>query len=55
MDDLIAQGRLVRPVEESLVTDFGYYLLCRDNLQQDETINRLRNWLSQQFYGSKIA
>jgi len=49
VDDLIQQGRLVRPVEQSLITDFGYYLLWRDNLQQDEIVDRFRNWLLQHF------
>jgi DNA-binding transcriptional LysR family regulator len=49
VDDLIEQGRLMRPVGESLKTEFGYYLLCRDNLQQDDIVNRFRSWLLQQF------
>jgi DNA-binding transcriptional LysR family regulator len=49
VDDLIEQGRLIRPVAESLKTEFGYYLLLRDNLQQDDIVNRFRNWLLQQF------
>jgi DNA-binding transcriptional LysR family regulator len=54
VDDLIEQGRLVRPVEKSLVTDFGYYLLLRDNLQQDDIVDRFRGWLSQQFGAAEI-
>ena len=49
VDDLIRQGRLVRPVDQSLVTEFGYYLLCRENQLQDESILRLRDWLLQRF------
>ena len=49
VDDLIAQGRLVRPIEQSLKTDFGYYFICRDNLQNDANVIRFRNWLKQQF------
>ncbi|MDH3760255.1 MAG: LysR substrate-binding domain-containing protein [Gammaproteobacteria bacterium] len=55
VDDLIEQGRLVRPLNVSMKTEFGYYLLCRDSLQQDETVNRFRNWLLRQFGGSGIA
>ncbi|TNF87288.1 MAG: LysR family transcriptional regulator [Gammaproteobacteria bacterium] len=49
VDDLIDQGRLLRPVEKSLVTEFGYYLLCRDGQQQDENVVRLRDWLVREF------
>ena len=49
VDDLLAQGRLLRPVEQSLVTEFGYYLLYRDGQQQDSNVMRLRNWLLTQF------
>ncbi len=49
VDDLIAKGRLVRPIELSLKTDFGYYLICRDNLQSDARVIRFRDWLKQQF------
>ena len=49
VDDLIAQGRLVRPIEQSLKTDFGYYFICRDNLQNDANVIRFLGWLKQQF------
>ena len=49
VDDLIMRGRLIRPVEKSLKTDFGYYLIYRDNLQHDESVSRFRDWLKQQF------
>lgn len=49
VDDLIEQGRLIRPIAESLKTEFGYYLLCRDNLQPEEIANRFRGWLLLQF------
>jgi DNA-binding transcriptional LysR family regulator len=49
VDDLLEQGRLIRPVEATLTTDFGYYLLRRDNLQQDEIVDRFCNWLPRQF------
>ncbi|MCP4334493.1 MAG: LysR family transcriptional regulator [Gammaproteobacteria bacterium] len=49
VDDLIAQGRLIRPLTQSSKTEFGYYFLCRENLQDDETIVLLRNWLFQEF------
>ena len=49
VDDLIAQGRLVRPIKQSIKTDFGYYFICRDNLQNDASVIRIREWLQQQF------
>ncbi len=49
VDDLIEQGRLVRPLEATLTTDFGYYLLRRDNLPQDEIVDRFCDWLPRQF------
>jgi LysR family glycine cleavage system transcriptional activator len=49
VDDLIRQGRLLRPVEQSLRTDFGYYLIYRDNLQHDEIVLCFRRWLTRQF------
>ncbi len=45
VDDLIAQGRLLRPLEQSLKTDLGYYFICRDNLQDDVSVLGLRTWL----------
>jgi len=51
VDDLIAEGRLVRPIEQSLKTEFGYYFISRDNLRQDAIMLRLKNWL-QQVFGS---
>ena len=49
VDDLIAEGRLVRPLKQSLQTDFGYYLLYRDTRIDDELAIRFRNWLIAQF------
>ena len=49
VDDLIANNQLVRPIEQSLKTDLGYYCICRDNLENDANVIRFRNWLKQQF------
>jgi len=49
VDDLIVQGRLVRPLAQTLKSELGYYFICRENLQDDETIAQLRNWLFQEF------
>lgn len=52
VDDLLAAGRLLRPVEHSLVTEFGYYLIYRPHLEQDEAVARFRGWLLQHLPGS---
>jgi len=49
VDDLIANNQLVRPIEQSLKTDLGYYCICRDNLENEANVIRFRNWLKQQF------
>ena len=49
VDDLIANNQLVRPIEQSLKTDLGYYCICRDNLENEANVVRFRNWLKQQF------
>ncbi|MBT8435218.1 MAG: LysR family transcriptional regulator, partial [Gammaproteobacteria bacterium] len=49
VDDLIADKKLVRPVEQSLKTDLGYYCIYRDNLENDTNVVRFSNWLRQQF------
>ncbi len=49
VDDLIANNQLVRPIEQSLKTDLGYYCICRDNLENDANVVQFRNWLLQQF------
>ena len=49
VDDLIASGRLLRPVDASLETEFGYYLIYRDNLHDDELVERFGAWLQAQF------
>lgn len=49
VDDLVAKGHLLRPFEQSLQTELGYYFICRENLQQDSVIQRVREWLLQAF------
>jgi DNA-binding transcriptional LysR family regulator len=44
-DDLIAAGRLLRPLQQSLRTEFGYYLICRENLRTDTLFQALQGWL----------
>jgi LysR family glycine cleavage system transcriptional activator len=49
VNDLLDQGRLLRPFEESIKTEFGYYLLYRDSLHQEATQVKFRDWLLQLF------
>jgi DNA-binding transcriptional LysR family regulator len=45
VDDLIAAGRLLRPLQQALRTEFGYYLICRENLRSDPLFLALQDWL----------
>jgi DNA-binding transcriptional LysR family regulator len=49
VDDLITAGQLLRPIEESVRTELGYYLISRDNLRDDPGVTRFCDWLTQQF------
>jgi len=49
VDDLIAAGKLVRPLQQSLRTEFGYYFLCRENQRQEPMIEKVQGWLSKAF------
>ena len=49
VDDLLAQGRLIRPIEASLQTDFGYHLIWREPQPEDSAVARFRGWLEAQF------
>ncbi len=52
VDDLIDAGRLLRPVAQSLRTEFGYYLIFRDAEVADPHAARVRDWLRRQFDGA---
>lgn len=45
VDDLLADGRLVRPFEESLKTDRGYYILRKSNVRMSERSQILYDWI----------
>jgi len=49
LGDLIEKGLLIRPLQQSLKTEFGYYLACRDAYRKDEIVHRFRRWLLQLF------
>jgi LysR family transcriptional regulator, glycine cleavage system transcriptional activator len=51
VDDLIDQGRLVKPTPVSLTTKLGYYLLVRESRQNDAQVAEVRDWLITQFKG----
>ncbi len=39
----------VRPIEQSLKTELGYYFICRENLRDDEAVQQLEDWLIRKF------
>ena len=52
IDDYLADGRLVRPIETSLATDFGYYLIYPESLADDAVLAQLQSWLTSAFAGA---
>ena len=49
IDDYLADGRLIRPIEASLATDFGYYLIYPESLADDAVLAQLQSWLTSAF------
>ncbi len=49
IDDYLADGRLVRPVDDSLATEFGYYLIYPESLADDAVLMQLQSWLASAF------
>ena len=47
-DDLVSQGRLVYPFDDSLATSYGYYAAIRENADTDPIISDFFNWLTGQ-------
>jgi LysR family glycine cleavage system transcriptional activator len=43
--EYLAAGRLIRPFELSLVTDFAYYVACARSRAQEPDIVAFRRWL----------
>ncbi len=43
--DDFAAGRLVRPFEESVSTDFGYFAVCPEGRTSDPRVAAFRDWL----------
>ena len=49
IDDLLAEGRLIRPIDSSLTTEFGYHLIWRDQHSESGPAARFRRWLTDHF------
>ena len=49
VDDMINDGRLVRPIDRSLVTEHGYYLIWRESVLQQHSAVKFSHWLKQHF------
>ena len=49
VDDLLAEGKLQRPLKQSLKTDYGYYLVWRESAAESTTSKRFRDWLTARF------
>jgi LysR family glycine cleavage system transcriptional activator len=43
--DYLASGQLIRPFELSLVTDFGWYVVCSDARAEEPDILAFRRWV----------
>lgn len=51
VDDMLARGELVQPVQASVRTVFGYYLLSRERPAQLPEVELFRNWVKSAFTG----
>lgn len=49
VDDLIDNGSLVRPIQQVLTTDYGYYLIINQRFLEDEPVIRFKQWLLASF------
>ncbi len=52
VDDLLDAGRLLRPVAQSLRTEFGYYLIAREAPADGSSAARVHAWLRERFAGA---
>lgn len=43
--DHLAAGRLIRPFELSLMTDFGYYIVCSKKRAEEPDLTAFRRWV----------
>lgn len=49
IDDCLTRGELVRPVPQSLVTDYAYYLIINHRYAGEDSVICFRDWLINQF------
>jgi LysR family glycine cleavage system transcriptional activator len=43
------EGSIVRLFKKELVADVSYYLVCKEERADDESVIRLRDWILQNF------
>lgn len=51
VDDLLESGKLVRPIEQSLTTSFGYYLIVNERYSNEPAVLKFQQWLLSSFCG----
>lgn len=49
--DHLAAGRLIRPFELSLATDFGYYIVCSKKRTEEPDLTAFRQWVISEAQG----
>ena len=55
VDELLDRGKLVRPIEQSLTTSFGYYLIVNERYIDEPSVVQFRQWLMARFTASSQA
>ena len=55
VDELLDSGKLVRPIEQSLTTSFGYYLIINQRDIEESSVVLFRQWLMTTFAESDRA
>ena len=49
IDDMVKRGQLIRPLDQSLQTDYGYHLIWREPQLESGVAAQFRNWVTAQF------
>lgn len=55
VDHHLQSGELIRPVSQSLVTEFGYYLIVNERYSYEPAVIKFRDWIIQQFNATRDA
>jgi len=55
VDKLLQNGKLVRPIEQSLTTSFGYYLIINERYSEEPSVVQFRQWLMATFAASSYS